>query len=108
MRGRSSCARLLSSLLISNINREPGDDGNRIAAHDLSQNTRVPRRVPAGADFNDALKMLFWCGRRAYSGAGAERVPTGAKLRRKTLPCQEGRLQNMLQVVYYITPITAQ
>ena len=25
-----------------------------------------------------------------------------------TRPCQEGRLQNMLQGAYYITPITAQ
>ena len=86
MRGCSSCARLLSGFLISNINREPDDDGNRTAAHDLSQNTRVPRRVPAGADLNDALEN--------DSGVGGvhiqERVPSGCR-RVPTSPLQQNR-----------------
>jgi hypothetical protein len=72
-RGLSSC------LLISNINREEDDDGIRTGAHDLLQKTRVPRRVPAGADFVVALINSSWRGPGAFVRAGAERVPRGCQ-----------------------------
>ena len=42
------------------------------------QNTRVPTRVPAGADLAGVLRKRFWLQCRAVLAAGAERVPTGA------------------------------
>ena len=67
-----------SGLLISNIIRGADDVQNRTPAWVLLQNTRVPTRVPAGADLAGVLRKRFWLQRRAVLAAGAERVPTGA------------------------------
>ena len=53
---------------------------NRTGAHGVLQNTRVPRRVPAGADFAAALEFRSWLQRGVFFGAGAERVPAGADI----------------------------
>ena len=55
---------------------------NRTGAHDLLQNSRVPRWVPAGADFIETVQKCSWRGRCAFFGAGAERVPAGADITR--------------------------
>ena len=52
--------------------------------------------------FQENRMESLW-GHRRWGSA-----PHGAKLRRKSRPCQKGHLQNMLQGAYYITPITAQ
>jgi hypothetical protein len=52
---------------------------NRTGAHDLSQNTRAPKLVPAGADFVVALINSSWRGPGAFVRAGAERVPRGCQ-----------------------------
>ena len=52
--------------------------------------------------FQENRMESLW-GHRRWGSA-----PHGAKLRKKSRPCQKGHLQNMLQGAYYITPITAQ
>ena len=90
----------LSCSLISIINREQDDYQIRVPAHDLSQNRRVPGRVPSCADLRPNLKSRVWCGPRSYFRACARRVPSCAdglpNRARPNSPTQSACVKNWL------------
>ena len=68
----------LSCSLISIINREQDDYQIRVPAHDLSQNRRVPRRVPACADIVSHREYRVWRGPCSFFRPCAKHVPACA------------------------------
>ena len=96
----SGLAGPVSCSLNSIIFREQDDCQNRTGAHDLSQNRRVPGRVPSCADLRPNLKSRVWCGPRSYFRACARRVPSCAdglpNRARPNSPTQSACVKNWL------------